>query len=131
MHLFFLESSDTVLQNNWGLVVSFALISLLSIEYAAAFFLLADKLKDAVNVILKNLKDYQLAIAICRVYEGDSSPLLKEILQNTVLPQAIESKDRWLISISYWLLDDPKEAVRSLIVSLPIPCIKLAGFLEQ
>lgn len=42
----------------------------ISIEYAAAFFLLADKLRDAVNVILKNLKDFHLAIAVCRVYEG-------------------------------------------------------------
>lgn len=40
------------------------------IEYAAAFFLLGDKLKDAVNVCLKHLDDFQLAVAICRVYEG-------------------------------------------------------------
>ncbi|CAG8743362.1 2277_t:CDS:2, partial [Racocetra fulgida] len=39
------------------------------IEYAAAFFLLGDKLKDAANVCLKYLDDFQLAIAICRVYE--------------------------------------------------------------
>lgn len=40
-----------------------------SVGYAAAFFLLADKLQDAVNVCVKNLSDFQLAIAICRVYE--------------------------------------------------------------
>lgn len=39
-------------------------------EYAAAFFLLGDRLLDAVNVCLKHVGDFQLAIAICRVYEG-------------------------------------------------------------
>lgn len=87
-------------------------------EYAAAFFLLADKLKDAVNVILKNVKDFHLAIAICRVYEGDHSPLLKEILENSVIPMAIENNDRWLISMAYWLLDKHKDAVRAMVVPL-------------
>ena len=45
-------------------------IYLIWIEYAAAFFLLGDRLKDAVNVCLKHLDDFQLAIAIARVYEG-------------------------------------------------------------
>jgi hypothetical protein len=43
---------------------------LINPEYAAAFFLLADKLSDAVNVCLKNMEDIQLAILIIRVYEG-------------------------------------------------------------
>lgn len=88
------------------------------LEYAAAFFLLADKLKDAVNVILKNIKDYHLAIAICRVYQGDHSPLLREILENSVIPMAIVNCDRWLISMAYWLLDKHKDAVRAMIVPL-------------
>lgn len=88
------------------------------IEYAASFFLLADKLKDAVNVILKNMKDYQLAIAICRVYEGDHSHLLKEILENTIIPMAIENNDRWLVSMAFWLLNKQKDAVRSMVVPL-------------
>ena len=45
-------------------------ITFMTIEYAAAFFLLADKLSDAVNICIKNLKDIQLAIIIIRVYEG-------------------------------------------------------------
>jgi hypothetical protein len=39
-------------------------------ELAAAFFLLADRPKDAVSVCIKHLQDIQLAICICRVYEG-------------------------------------------------------------
>jgi hypothetical protein len=98
--------------------------------------LLADKLKDAVNVILKNVQDYQLAIAICRVYEGkivffsrniktnltqyigDHSPLLREILENNVIPMAIAANDRWLISMAFWLLEKQKEAVRAMVVPL-------------
>ncbi|KAI9477753.1 MAG: RAVE protein 1 C terminal-domain-containing protein [Benjaminiella poitrasii] len=97
---------------------AFALLGKQRFEYAAAFFLLADKLKDAVNVILKNVKDYQLAIAICRVYEGDHSPLLKEILENTVIPMAIETNDRWLVSMAFWLLNKQKDAVRAMVVPL-------------
>ncbi|KAI8367413.1 RAVE protein 1 C terminal-domain-containing protein [Choanephora cucurbitarum] len=97
---------------------AYALLGKQRFEYAAAFFLLADKLKDAVNVILKNVKDYQLAIAICRVYEGDHSLLLKEVLENTVIPVAIETNDCWLASIAFWLLNKQKEAVRSIVVPL-------------
>ncbi|KAI8144673.1 RAVE protein 1 C terminal-domain-containing protein [Fennellomyces sp. T-0311] len=97
---------------------AFVLLGRQRYEYAAAFFLLADKLKDAVGIILKNLKDYQLAIAICRVYEGDHSPLLKEILRNHVLPIAIETGDRWLLSMTHTMLNEPREAIRTLVVPL-------------
>ncbi|GAA5804339.1 hypothetical protein HPULCUR_009827 [Helicostylum pulchrum] len=97
---------------------AFALLGRQRFEYAASFFLLADKLRDAVNVILKNMKDYQLAIAICRVYDGDDSPLLKEILENSIIPMAIETNDRWLISIGFWLLNNQKDSVRAMVVPL-------------
>ena len=64
------------------------------------------------------MKDYQLAIAICRVYEGDHSPLLKDILENHIIPMAIENNDRWLVSMSFWLLNKQKDAVRSIVVPL-------------
>ncbi|KAG0172011.1 regulator of (H+)-ATPase in vacuolar membrane [Apophysomyces sp. BC1021] len=108
-------------QSRWQTAASknaFVLLGKQRYEYAAAFFLLADKLKDAVGVILKHLKDYQLAIAICRVYEGDQSPLLKDILQTHVLPMAIESNDRWLVNMVFWLLDKPKDAIRATVVPL-------------
>ncbi|RCH95795.1 regulator of (H+)-ATPase in vacuolar membrane, partial [Rhizopus azygosporus] len=108
-------------QPRWQTAASknaFALLGKQRFRYAAAFFLLADKLRDAVNVILKNIKDYQLAIAICRVYEGDHSPLLREILENTVIPLAIKTNDRWLLSMAYWLFDKQKEATRAMIVPL-------------
>ncbi|TAQ89313.1 hypothetical protein B7494_g2375 [Chlorociboria aeruginascens] len=84
-------------------------------EYAAAFFLLADCLKDAVNVILNQLKDLQLALAVTRVYEGEHGPVLKELLEEKVLPLAAQEGNRWLASWAFWMLNRRDMAVRALI----------------
>lgn len=85
--------------------------------YAAAFFLLADRLQDAVNVCLNQLKDLQLAIAIARVYEGDQGPVLKRLLEDEVLAIAAQEGNRWLASWAFWMLRRRDMAVRALIVS--------------
>lgn len=87
-------------------------------EYAAAFFLLADHLRDAVNVCINQLGDLQLAIAITRAYEGDDGPTLKEILEEKVLVEAAAEGNRWLASWAFWMLNRRGMAVRSLIVGL-------------
>ncbi|KAI9761570.1 MAG: hypothetical protein M4579_000962 [Chaenotheca gracillima] len=84
-------------------------------EYAAAFFLLADRLKDAVNVCVNQLQDIQLAVTIARVYEGDDSPVLRNLLEEIILPQAAEHGDRWLASWAFWMLNRRDMAVRALI----------------
>jgi hypothetical protein len=86
------------------------------LEYAAAFFLLADSLKDAVSVILNQLKDLQLAIAVTRVYEGERGPVLRDLLQEKVLPLAAQEGNRWLASWAFWMLHRRDMAVRALIV---------------
>jgi hypothetical protein len=86
------------------------------IEYAAAFFLLADSLKDAINVILNQLKDLQLAIAVTRVYEGERGPVLRDLIQEKVLPLAAQEGNRWLASWAFWMLHRRDMAVRALIV---------------
>jgi hypothetical protein len=86
------------------------------LEYAAAFFLLADSLKDTVNVCLRNLDDFQLAVALARVYEGDDGPVLKQIINDYVLPRAAEEGDRWLASWAFWMLGDRGKSVQALIV---------------
>jgi hypothetical protein len=85
-------------------------------EYAAAFFLLADHLHDAVQVCLNQLKDMQLAITISRVYEGDGGPVLRRLLQDTVLPLAAQEGNRWLAAWAFWMLGRKDVAVRALIV---------------
>ncbi|KAI9842429.1 MAG: regulator of (H+)-ATPase in vacuolar membrane [Sclerophora amabilis] len=84
-------------------------------EYAAAFFLLADRLKDAVNVCITQLHDIQLAITIARVYEGDDGPVLRELLEDTILRRAAGEGDRWLASWAFWMLNRRDMAVRALI----------------
>ena len=86
-------------------------------EYAAAFFLLGSSLKDAVNVCIKQLGDFQLAIAIARVVEqSDEGPILLDILKGTVLPIAFKDGNRWLGSWAFWLLHRRDLAVRILVV---------------
>ena len=87
-------------------------------EYAAAFFLLGGSLKDAVNVCVRNLQDFQLAVALARVGEqGDEGPILKGILTSTVIPTAFKEGNRWLASWAFWMLRRRDLAVRILVVS--------------
>lgn len=92
----------------------------ISIEYAAAFFLLADHLQDAVNVCLNQMKDLQLAIAVARVYEGDQGPVLRRLLEHEVLVIASQEGNRWLASWAFWMLHRKDMAVRALVVSLQL-----------
>jgi len=78
--------------------------------------LLADSLKDAVNVCLRNLDDFQLAVAVARVYEGDNGPVLLQIITDHVLPRAAEEGDRWLASWAFWKLGERGKSVQALIV---------------
>ncbi|KAI0142584.1 regulator of V-ATPase in vacuolar membrane protein [Hypoxylon sp. NC0597] len=94
---------------------AYALLSKRRFEYAAAFFLLADHLQDAVSVCLNQVKDLQLAIAITRVYEGDNGPILRKLLENEVLAVAAQEGNRWLASWAFWMLKRRDMAVRALI----------------
>lgn len=89
---------------------------IMGLEYAAAFFLLAGNLRDAVNVCVHQLQDLQLAIAIARVYEGDHGLVLSTLLEDKVLPQAAFEGNRWLASWAFWMLGRRDMAVRVLIV---------------
>ncbi|KAF9527801.1 RAVE protein 1 C terminal-domain-containing protein [Crepidotus variabilis] len=98
---------------------AFALLSKQRFEYAAAFFLLGGSLKDAVNVCLRQLDDFQLAVALARIVEqGNDGPVLKEILTSAVLPIASKLGNRWLGSWAFWLLHRRDLAVRILLTPL-------------
>ncbi|KAJ5490889.1 hypothetical protein N7539_002456 [Penicillium diatomitis] len=94
---------------------AYALLGKRRFEYAASFFLLADHLRDATNVITNQMGDIQLAIAVARVYEGDNGPVLREILEEKVLPTAAIEGNRWMASWAFWMLGRRDMAVRSLI----------------
>ncbi|EGX89210.1 WD repeat protein [Cordyceps militaris CM01] len=105
-------------EDKWKIVAqknAYALLGKRRFQYAAAFFLLAGRLCDAVEVCLRQLKDIQLAIAVARVYEGDGGPVLRKLLQDEVLPLAAREGDRWLASWAFWMLGRKDMAVRALI----------------
>ena len=97
---------------------AYALMGKRRFAYAAAFFLLAGNLKDAVSVLSNQLDDIQLAITIARVYEGDNGPVLKELLLEKVIPQANAEGNRWLATWAFWMLGQKEKAVRALVMPL-------------
>lgn len=94
---------------------AFVLLSKHRFMDAACFFLLAGSLKDCVNVLLKQVNDLDLAIGVCRVYEGDNGPVLHEFLHNQVLPTAIIESDRWTTSYIYWKMCKQGLAIKALV----------------
>ncbi|KAI9875830.1 MAG: regulator of (H+)-ATPase in vacuolar membrane [Pleopsidium flavum] len=116
-------STQRLLANNFqesrwktaALKNAYALLGKRRFEYAAAFFLLAGNLKDAVNVCFHQLRDVQLAIAIARVHEGDDGLVLQGLLEEKVLPQAAVDGNRWLATWAFWMLNRRDRAVRALI----------------
>ncbi len=72
--------------------------------------------------VIKQLGDFQTAIAIARVVEqSNEGPVFLDILQNTVLPTAFKDGNRWLASWAFWLLHKRDLSVRVLVVSAVIP----------
>lgn len=81
----------------------------------AVFFLLGQSLKDCVNVLSRQVKDMDLAIAVCRLYEGDNGPVLSYLLQEHLLPDNIIENDKWSASYVYWKQHKKEVSIRSLI----------------
>lgn len=77
---------------------------------AAAFFILGSSFKDAVDVILTDLQDIQLAILMCKIKENifsksiDEKPILKGIIMDFFIEKGRIIKDPWLVSIGYSLI---------------------------
>ena len=105
-----------------------ALNSLSGSVFAAAFFILGDSLKDAVSICLRQLDDFQLAIAIARTYEGDDGPVLRSILEETVLPLAFKEGFRWLASWAFWMLKRRDLAIQTVVVR---PALLIVFFLRS
>ena len=82
---------------------------------AATFFLLSGSLKDCVSVVYKQLNDIDLAIGVCRVYEGDNGPVLGQLLTGQLLPKAIQENDRWTTSFIYWKLRKQDISIKALV----------------
>jgi len=97
---------------------AYALMGKRRFEYAAAFFLLAGNLQDAVNVCANQMSDVQLAVAIARVYDGDDSPVLHELIEGQILPQAAREDNRWQAMWALWMLGRRDKALRALVTPI-------------
>ncbi|ESO86706.1 hypothetical protein LOTGIDRAFT_235301 [Lottia gigantea] len=116
-------------QERWrkaALKNAFALLGKQMFMQAAAFFLLGGSLNDAINVCLERLNDIQLAIVICRLYDGEEMlPLSVQKILNTNILGYDESGDNYnprhshpnpfLRSMSYWMFKKYKEALQTLL----------------
>lgn len=114
-------------QHRWSTAAlknAFALLAKQRFEHAAAFFLLANKLWDAVEVCISRLHDPQLALVLVRLFEGDGGPTYNRFLKEHVLGIQCESKaelvphsDPFLRSIAYWLIQDYSQSLETLLVT--------------
>lgn len=93
---------------------AYALLSKHRYEYAAAFFLLADRPRDSIDVIMRYLDDLALAVAVARVYSGDKGADLVHICDKYILPSVGHKYDRWTLSWVYWTMGDRARSVIAL-----------------
>jgi hypothetical protein len=98
---------------------AYVLLGKQKFELAAAFFLLGGQLRDAVGICLQKLGDYQLALVIARLVEGDDGPVFKNVLDTYLVPRAKETGDFALASIAHWIAKRYSESVSSLVPLLP------------
>ncbi|GMT07275.1 hypothetical protein PENTCL1PPCAC_29449, partial [Pristionchus entomophagus] len=117
---------------------AFVLMSKQRFQHAAAFFLLAGSLKDALQTILAKLNDIQLAMVVLRLYETDTEAMnqhMREMLCREILDQTVEQfedsrgrleddtalhkdahQDPFVRSMAYWVLKDYSRAAHTLVV---------------
>eukprot|EP01134_Creolimax_fragrantissima_P007867 CFRG7867T1 len=81
---------------------------------SAAFFLLAGNIRDAVSICVKNLKDMQMAVVVCRLYEGESGETMQWLLREHFLTKNEADRNIAMQSIGHWLLKDYPQALRCL-----------------
>ncbi|XP_011258519.2 dmX-like protein 2 isoform X5 [Camponotus floridanus] len=122
--------SNNFTEDRWrkaALKNAFALLGKQRFEHAAAFFLLAGALKDAIDVCLNKLNDIQLAMVIARLYENDtSSPNMRRLLYEEILGCDKDGQnqdmsrvhpDPFLRSMALWLLKDYSGSLNTLLLT--------------
>ncbi|KAF2170204.1 hypothetical protein M409DRAFT_64539 [Zasmidium cellare ATCC 36951] len=97
---------------------AYALMGKRRFEYAAAFFLLAEDPASASSVLAGQCEDVQLGIAVARLYCGDGSPVLRQLLENRILPYAHETGNRWLMSWCHAVMLEKSKAAETLVMPL-------------
>src|SRR5687768_14034485 len=89
---------------------------------AAGFLVLAGRVRDAITLCYRQMNDFQLALVVCRLLEGNNegqqgnkSDLYRVIIEDNLINNARLVGDRWLLHIGYWLLDKQRQSVDVMI----------------
>ncbi|XP_056021522.1 dmX-like protein 2 isoform X2 [Ostrea edulis] len=109
---------------------AFDLLGKQRFDHAAAFFLLAGSLHDAVEVCMNNLKDIQLALVVCRLFDGETMmpESAKQVLHKHILGyEEQDSKtasltsnltsDPFLRSMAWWNFKEYRKSLKTLLLS--------------
>ena len=88
---------------------AFVLLGKQRFTYAAAFFILAGRLRDACGVCFRNLNDFQLAIVLCRL-EGDLNTLNSFVTDFTK-----SSTESALCAVLYQLIEEDEMSIKALL----------------
>lgn len=109
---------------------AFVLLGKQRFDHAVAFFLLANSLNDAIEVCINKLDDFQLALIIARLYEGDldinTNSTYRKLLCENVLGSDNDSiklniekahPDPFLRSMTYWILKKYQESLNTLLIN--------------
>ncbi|XP_059222460.1 dmX-like protein 2 [Stomoxys calcitrans] len=109
---------------------AFVLLGKQRFDHAVAFFLLANSLNDAIEVCIQKLDDFQLALIIARLYEGDidinTNSTYRKLLTEHVLGSDHDSlkfniekahPDPFLRSMTYWIMKRHQESLNTLLLS--------------
>ncbi len=78
---------------------------------AASFYILGGQINEATQVAIAHLKDLHLAVAICRMTEGEGAEELKKIYTEYYVGKGVMYNDPWLTMLGHWLCG---EYVKSL-----------------
>jgi len=107
---------------------AYSLIQRHQYQMAAAMFVLAGKLSDAVDVCLSKMEDYMLGLFVARVASNtDDGAQAKRVMEEG-LKQARVYGDQQKESALLWLLNDYKAALGSLIPQAPRTTIILSPY---
>ncbi|OQR78759.1 dmX protein 2 [Tropilaelaps mercedesae] len=107
---------------------AYALLGKQKFQHAAAFFLLANDLKSAVQVCLNNLDDLQLAMILVRLYDGGEVETYPDSLKPMVYTNVLGCNERgddchssqahpdpFIRSMAFWILKRYEDALSTLL----------------
>ncbi|CAE8681413.1 unnamed protein product, partial [Polarella glacialis] len=97
---------------------AFELIRQRRFEMACAFFVLANRARDAVDVAIRYMNDWPLGLLIAQHASKSGTDMtadLRRVMLEDMLPLALRAGDPWLASLAYWHVGENALAVRSVM----------------